>query len=102
MAHEPQPGRLELLMESGLRWQAAAWKYVALDEINGAAVIVKMLFGDGDHLKDRPSARLHAAGDFAEVGRPPCFADRLGHFDRDDAVVAAVDVPVVLEPEIDL
>jgi hypothetical protein len=58
-AHEPQASPLELLMKSGLRWREAAGKYVALDKIDGRAVIEEMLLGNGDHLKNRPSARLH-------------------------------------------
>src|SRR5579871_1637954 len=102
VVHETQSGPLELLVENGLRRQAAAGKYVSLDEIDGAAIIVEMLLPDGDHLKDCSPTGLEATRDLVEVGRPPRFADRLGHFDRDDAVVAALDVPVVLQPQIEL
>jgi hypothetical protein len=78
VAHQPQSGPLELLLERGLGRQAPAWKYIALNEINRPAVIVEVLFSDGDHLKDRPAARLGAARDLAEIGRPPGFADSCG------------------------
>ncbi len=66
-----------------------------------APVALETIVGDGDDLQRRRTAGLQPLAQDVEVGRPVRLANRLEHLDRDDAVVGAADVAVILQPDVD-
>src|SRR6185312_3017075 len=89
--------RFRLLIYDRVRRKHSARKDVALDEVLVASVIVKALLCDRNDLEHRNAAWLETAGDLLKVGRPVPLADRLQHFDRNDAIVAARHVAMVAQ-----
>jgi hypothetical protein len=59
---------------------------VLLDEIGAATVTREQVVTNRDALHDRPPARRQQPLQGREVGRPPAFADRFEHLDRNDMV----------------
>ena len=101
-SRHPQLGAA--LGDVGDRAQAGdepAGKDVLLDPAVGAPRHEVAVVGHEDRLDRRDPARREEAVDGAEVGGPVLLADRLDHLDRDDRVVAAACLAVVLEADVD-
>src|SRR5215831_15087642 len=84
------------------RGQHAAWKYIALYEVDLAAVALEHAVLDGDGLDPRKPAGQQAIAQLREVFRPELLADRLDHLDRRDPVILVTLVAVILQPDLDL
>src|SRR5690606_18434298 len=86
--------------------QQAAGKDVGLDEIGVAGIALEQVVAHGDELDRGPAARLEIARKAIEEHRPVFAAERLDHFDADDAVemasgLASSRVAIVLLAELD-
>ncbi|EXI74854.1 MAG: hypothetical protein AW07_01465 [Candidatus Accumulibacter sp. SK-11] len=84
--------------EGGRTRQHAAGKDVLLDEVGAPAVAREELVTDGDALDDGTAIGCQQALERRKVRRPPAFADRLEHLDRDDVIeLLRAEVSVVAE-----
>src|SRR5262249_24186 len=88
--------------ERGIRWQEAAWEDVLLDEIRILPVGLEALLLDRDDLEQRGTATLEATVKRVEITWPIGLADCPEHFERHDAVVAALDVAIILDAQVDV
>ena len=73
-----------------------------LDKVRRAAISVEARFFDRDGLDGGPTAGFEALSECIEIDRPMCDADCFEHFDRHDLIKEAIDIPIVLQTDIDL
>ncbi len=66
-----------------------------------AAILVEGFRPDGDDLQAGLAARLQTLPELGEIEPPIFLADRLEHLDRDDPVVEAGFITVILKTESD-
>ena len=97
---ELQARALGFLAKTRQRRQHAARKYVFLNEIRTTTIIFKTIFIDRNDLQHSNAAWTQTILQILEVSWPISLTDRLQHFDRDDPIEGAADVPVVLQADI--
>src|SRR3990167_10141392 len=96
-----QSGLAALVAQARGRQQHAAGEDIGLYEVRMTAVAFEELVGDHDRLDDRRTAGRGMTLERREVVGPVALADRLDHLDRDDVVVAPLDVAIITELQID-
>ncbi len=65
------------------------------------AVAVEEVIGDHDGLHEGRAAGHDVSFQGSEIVGPEPLADRLDHLDRDDVIIAALDVAIVAELQVD-
>ena len=92
---DAQTGLRERLLQCRIARQHAAGKYVLLDEIGLAAIVVESRFVNRDHLQRGGATGLQQRVQLTCISLPVCFTDGFEHFDRNDAIVAAGDITII-------
>src|ERR1700710_3059998 len=84
-----------------LRRQHSTGEDVFLDKVGVGLVLLEGFRLDSDDLEPGRTAWFQALLELGEVSRPIFFADGLEHLDRDDPVIKAGLIAIILKPEVD-
>src|SRR4029453_1377717 len=95
-----QAGTSRLPFDARRCRQHPTWKNMALNEVWAAPICRIAALINGNDLKHSDAAIRERRSQLIEIGWPITFANRLEHLNRDDAVIAPLNVPVIKQAQI--